>query len=1096
MAQLFNKLSGQFEEVSDDQAEDLKSSGEYLEPEETIEVFNTQTNQPEFVAYDEAPQKVLAQTHQFLSGTKIPFLNDLGETELVEPESAYDKINAGAMPSSYKQFSKEELERKRGTPGQMAISALEGSARGATLGLGAEGVVGLARKGIESTGGKAPEWMGDYIQAAEEREAVNPIISGTAEFATPFVGLGMAAKGAKVAKFLPSNALFSVGEKLGYGAEKAAQKMLGKKVSERALKGIAGASNFATQATLDGAVINANKQMKDYVNHDKDFSAESFIGNTAISTLFGSVVGAASPYAKDYITKQANSFNRLKSFIGEDKIIQDLPARDALAGMKADESKFAPGKYGFTFKKNSKLDNIYVLEQGNKKVVINKADIIDRLIDYDNPIELKDFVLKNNGNSDVLQLIPDELYKTDLWNSMRMADFYGETPLNSTINHLSQFKETKELSNILARKQNVLARLESISEVPLEGIVEKEPISQALKDEAKEVFEKYLDILQKTKPTEESKPIVEFLKSNFKKSKEIIDQKVEEKFGNIIGHIEGGDVVIHSKRGLPEDAVLRNFKVYSTKTKQTPADLNALLRQMGAKDKHLKYFKNRFNEEEKKKILTYLEDKIKQSGDIIPDVHSIEEALLNDNKLALDARESALNKMANAVLGKYGNVGIRDMGLHSSKISNYIEKQIIPELYEKGILRPGMGRAETILKEYSDFYKNLDTKMTPIEWIKARQDIDQQIGRSFIKDYGSVPFGKQKLWDLRHFMEDELENVVRKKIPERSDLLKEYQDAKFMYRITHDSDRGESLFTIARDSSDKEAARWNISAPKLIRSALSAGAGYSLGGIPGTIAGIAAENLITGPLVKSSPYFEYQYFKKVYPKLEKSFKFIDQSSKEFAKGVRAANIGAQEIALDNKDVDFVLKNRSKIESAYNNPINFIQMVSEKNPDAEIFSPELGAKIAKVGQAAMNLIYEKMPKNPYPDDPSFEWRPDPIEMAKFKRYVTAVLKPETIFENFGNGYVSQEEIETLKKVYPTTYLMLKRKVFERTYNKKLNYQQQELIKKVFGNEMGNYKFPKSIYYKPEQLEEDPQTLKQSNKQFSGQEPTKAQKIEAR
>lgn len=99
--------------------------------------------------------------------------------------------------------------------------------------------------------------------------------------------------------------------------------------------------------------------------------------------------------------------------------------------------------------------------------------------------------------------------------------------------------------------------------------------------------------------------------------------------------------------------------------------------------------------------------------------------------------------------------------------------------------------------------------------------------------------------------------------------------------------------------------------------------------------------------------------------------------------------------------------------------------------------------------AAQFLDSKMPKNPYegmPGSVAQQWKPSAVDIDRFNRYKQAVEAPEQVLTNMSKGYISPEQVDVLKNVYPALYEDLRQKISERlmaqqtpvTYRQKLAF----------------------------------------------------------
>lgn len=134
-----------------------------------------------------------------------------------------------------------------------------------------------------------------------------------------------------------------------------------------------------------------------------------------------------------------------------------------------------------------------------------------------------------------------------------------------------------------------------------------------------------------------------------------------------------------------------------------------------------------------------------------------------------------------------------------------------------------------------------------------------------------------------------------------------------------------------------------------------------------------------------------------------------------------------------------------------------------NPELafEKMPPELShAAPGTTGMAAATVLrgqqflLAKAPKNPFEGMPvsvAPPWQPSAADLDKFSQYKEAVEQPAKVLKNLAQGYVSPEQIEAVKAVYPAMYADLQQKIGERlaVYNKPLTFQQKLAFTAILG-----------------------------------------------
>lgn len=122
------------------------------------------------------------------------------------------------------------------------------------------------------------------------------------------------------------------------------------------------------------------------------------------------------------------------------------------------------------------------------------------------------------------------------------------------------------------------------------------------------------------------------------------------------------------------------------------------------------------------------------------------------------------------------------------------------------------------------------------------------------------------------------------------------------------------------------------------------------------------------------------------------------------------------------------------------------------------APALSGQIANNHLIAAQFLASKMPKNPHEGIPAAlapKWEPSPADLTRFNRALEAVVAPDKALANIAKGYMTQEQVDALRAVYPAIYEDLRAKIVERlgTYGKQLQYQQKLGVQMLLGGQGG-------------------------------------------
>ena len=118
------------------------------------------------------------------------------------------------------------------------------------------------------------------------------------------------------------------------------------------------------------------------------------------------------------------------------------------------------------------------------------------------------------------------------------------------------------------------------------------------------------------------------------------------------------------------------------------------------------------------------------------------------------------------------------------------------------------------------------------------------------------------------------------------------------------------------------------------------------------------------------------------------------------------------------------------------------------------APATAMSVSIQAQNAAGFLLSKAPKNPNAGLPAFHqpWVVSQSDLSKFYRYVDAAERPTDVLRRLAkDGSVTQEEVETLRTLYPRLIEDYKTKMMNRLleYKEPLSYQQRRALGSLFG-----------------------------------------------
>lgn len=128
-------------------------------------------------------------------------------------------------------------------------------------------------------------------------------------------------------------------------------------------------------------------------------------------------------------------------------------------------------------------------------------------------------------------------------------------------------------------------------------------------------------------------------------------------------------------------------------------------------------------------------------------------------------------------------------------------------------------------------------------------------------------------------------------------------------------------------------------------------------------------------------------------------------------------------------------------------------------DVANLAPGLAATMAATGARAIQFLAGVAPKPPRKDpmkalDDQL-WEPSPAALSRWARYVDAVEQPGKVLHDLREGYVTQEQVDALRAVYPKLLQDIQTKMIERLaqWDKPLEYGQRMALSRLFGSPVG-------------------------------------------
>lgn len=211
---------------------------------------------------------------------QVQVLNPTGDLGSIPEADLQSALAQGYRQATPQDVSSFQLQKKYGTPGQQALTAVEGVAKG---------LAGPLATGAETALGVDPE-------AIRGREEANPTTAGVSEVAG-FLGPAIASGGAtmlgkagvvgaaKVAPLLAKAAQFTEAGLLS-GAGHAAEKAAGSFIINQTAKDV-------VRGAFESALFQGGEELSKKFKEDPNQTAETAIANLGLASVLGGVFGGA-----------------------------------------------------------------------------------------------------------------------------------------------------------------------------------------------------------------------------------------------------------------------------------------------------------------------------------------------------------------------------------------------------------------------------------------------------------------------------------------------------------------------------------------------------------------------------------------------------------------------------------------------------------------------------------------------------------------------------------------------------------------------------------------------------------------------------------
>jgi hypothetical protein len=127
-------------------------------------------------------------------------------------------------------------------------------------------------------------------------------------------------------------------------------------------------------------------------------------------------------------------------------------------------------------------------------------------------------------------------------------------------------------------------------------------------------------------------------------------------------------------------------------------------------------------------------------------------------------------------------------------------------------------------------------------------------------------------------------------------------------------------------------------------------------------------------------------------------------------------------SIDDR-IDAFNKRLSEIIQVGSNLDSLNETIAKNTQAVNLIAPTVASEMLAKGVQATQFLLSKAPQNPVADPlqpQKTDWQPSDAQLAKFERYVEAVENPLAIFKDLKSGIITNEQVETIRALYPSIY----------------------------------------------------------------------------
>ena len=977
----------------------------------------------------------------------VDYVDSLGKLYSGKGKDALEMITNNIIIDTPTRKTLRDVEKILGTPISLAQQAAMGAASGATGGLSKPALKAL---------GVASESMQRAMEAA------NPLLHLTAEITGVFTPFGLEAIGAKAAE---KTAMSTIGKVAGFSpvvlAEKAGKAIESSILSDQVAAGLLSkAGARIAGGAVDGALGMGTFELSEQML-DGQFSAEHLVGSMSLGALLGGGIGAGTAGLEHGISSASKRIKKMFD-LSNDSII------DAVAkGTNTDASVLR--EYLELKKQNKHIDDLGLPDDvtSGYKDFLGKA--MDDLANGKSTMAEAERLVKDKYD-EMLSSLEGKVSDIDeailsLKDEIKLATAKAEDQIKANLEtgteklaeRLDDLKNSAFDESLIrdewlsGKKIDVKEFIRKVEEVSQERFNRRLlDGSEGLSEEQKAAFSMLWDTVEQTKGMAK-------IRGGYIDAKDFrqnIIKQLDLRIGNMNLNrgfkSEGYETsaalrkkmsdALHTSLGAEYEKILKPIRLKAEAQ-------DAFKKALGAKNLDPLTIMKKLLDIEKKDIPLH-----KQT--ILDSVDKVEKTYFDSLKAAYDVANNAGDKVQakalKEVMDEAKNWSIKNMIADAfdarAEIKKFDDK--IFDLISDKSLKGAKAEKRATKEEIKKIKDNLRRKIYDLGSDQATfEEITyhnaEVLNKSIRDSYKNLIGSNGKIISPSEF--NSLFNAALKgdsfalkRIKSIGDTIKDI-DPSLHKRLTEigknlgfkDGFDLSKYVELSRIKSHLERGGKTSGVNNIIFGSVL---GATIGGFGGGLTGA----LLTKLFDKSGPQFAkslIDYYTKL-SGIEKigahgssivankidTFFGLESGKRIYGISSRMKYLLKNEHESDKMTIKKYEEIRDQIERYSINQEAYVSLIDGTMQDLSQL-PGVKGKILEQSIKNLKFLDQMLPKSPRPEIDMLKkrkWSPSDAELGKFKRYYDAVNNPYSVLDSLNDGTITNEEINTLKAVYPSIY----------------------------------------------------------------------------